>query len=143
MNIGQAAKISGISAKMIRYYETLGLIGPPRRSAAGYRLYTEQDIHTLLFIRRARALGFSMENIRELLQLWQDRSRKSSEVKQLASSHIETLNRRITELQSIVDTLQGLAACCAGDERPDCPILADMGACPSCGPFEPLNGDAS
>ncbi|WP_036535812.1 Cu(I)-responsive transcriptional regulator [Oceanobacter kriegii] len=126
MNIGAAAKASGISAKMIRYYEETGLIQPASRTSAGYRQYREADIHTLRFIRRARDMGFSVEQIGELLALWQDQSRHSEDVKQLAQQHIDVLNQKISELQSMAATLQSLVSCCAGDDRPDCPILKEF-----------------
>jgi MerR family gold-responsive transcriptional activator of gol and ges genes len=126
MNIGQAAKASGISAKMIRYYEDTGLIGPVARTESGYRMYGPRDIHTLGFIKRSRDMGFSVERIAELLQLWQDRSRHSADVKRMALEHVQVLQQRITELQEMVRTVQALADCCAGDERPDCPILRDI-----------------
>ncbi len=126
MNIGDAAKASGISTKMIRYYEQVGLISSAGRTGAGYRIYSEADIHMLRFVRRARDLGFSVAEIGELLGLWRDRSRKSTDVKRFAQQHIDSLKRRIVELQQIADTLQTLVACCAGDDRPDCPILADL-----------------
>lgn len=126
MNIGQAAKASGVSAKMIRYYERIGLINPAHRSDAGYRLYTDEDVHTLTFIRSARDLGFSVEGIKDLLALWQDRSRQSADVKKIALSHIEKLNEKIGELQAMVQTLSHLAHCCVGDNRPNCPILNDL-----------------
>lgn len=126
MTIGQAAKASGVSAKMIRYYEEIGLIGPVARTESGYRVYTEADVHTLRFIRRARDLGFEIEAITELLALWRDRSRHSADVKRLALAHVESLEKKARELQAMADTLRELADCCAGDERPDCPILADL-----------------
>ncbi|NEX45620.1 Cu(I)-responsive transcriptional regulator [Pseudotabrizicola algicola] len=128
MNIGEAAKGSGVSAKMIRYYEQTGLIPSAGRSAAGYRTYTETDVRMLRFIRRARDLGFQVEAIGELLALWRDRSRHSADVKQLAQAQIEGLRRRIAEMESMVATLEHLAEGCAGDDRPDCPILADLEA---------------
>ncbi|WP_221796044.1 Cu(I)-responsive transcriptional regulator [Oceanobacter mangrovi] len=128
MNIGAAADASGISAKMIRYYEEIKLIQPASRTSSGYRQYSEADIHTLRFIRRARDMGFAVEQIGELLALWQDESRHSEDVKQLAQQHISTLNQKIAELQSMVNTLQSLVSCCAGDERPDCPILQEFAA---------------
>ncbi len=127
MNIGDAAKASGVSAKMIRYYESEALIPPAARSASGYRHYTDQDVQRLRFVRRARDLGFPMDGIRELLALWSDRSRHSSEVKTLALDHVARLEARMRELRSMADTLRTLADCCAGDDRPDCPILADLG----------------
>lgn len=126
MTIGEAAKASGVSAKMIRYYEEIGLIGPVARTESGYRVYTEADVHTLRFIRRARDLGFEIEAITELLALWRDRSRHSADVKRLALAHVESLEKKARELQAMADTLRELADCCAGDERPDCPILADL-----------------
>ena len=123
MNIGQAARATGISAKMIRYYEDNGLIGPVARSGAGYRVYGPRDIHTLGFIKRSRDMGFSVERIGELLALWRDRSRHSADVKRMALEHVAVLRQRIAELQDMVQTVQVLADCCAGDERPDCPIL--------------------
>jgi Cu(I)-responsive transcriptional regulator len=126
MNIGAAAKASGVSAKMIRYYEQTGLIPPAERTAAGYRDYAMTDVHMLRFVRRARDLGFSVAEIDELLQLWRNRRRKSADVKRIALDRIEDLHRRINEMQQMVATLEQLAACCSGDDRPDCPILADL-----------------
>ena len=126
MNIGEAAKASGVSAKMIRYYEENGLIPPAARSEAGYRAYGRNDVHRLRFIRRARDLGFSMAEIGELLGLWSDRTRQSADVKRLAQGHIDELEDRIDKLREMADTLRGLISCCAGDERPDCPILARL-----------------
>ena len=126
MNIGQAAKATGISAKMIRYYEDTGLFGPVARTGSGYRIYSPRDIHTLGFIKRSRDMGFSVERIAELLQLWQDRSRHSADVKRMALEHVQVLEQRIAELQDMVRTVQSLANCCAGDDRPDCPILRDI-----------------
>lgn len=127
MNIGEVARASGISAKMIRYYESVGLIPPVARTDSGYRTYTDSDVHMLHFIRRARDLGFSIAEIHDLLGLWRDRSRKSADVKRIAQQHITGLQRRISELKQMADALQVLVACCAGNERPDCPILADLG----------------
>ena len=126
MNIGEAAKASGVSAKMIRYYESTGLIRPADRSNSGYRHFSNVDVHILRFIRRSRDLGFSVEQISELLLLWQDRSRKSCDVKQVAMDHVMDLKNRISKLESMVTTLSKLADCCQGDERPDCPILEDL-----------------
>lgn len=128
MNIGEAARASGLSAKMIRYYEARGLIRAPVRTDAGYRTYSQGDVHTLRFIRRARDLGFTVEGIVNLLALWQDRSRQSADVKRLALSHVAGLKRKIAELEGMVETLSHLAACCQGNNRPDCPILADLAA---------------
>jgi len=128
MNIGQAARRTGLSAKMIRYYESIGLLKPASRSDSGYRLYGQDDLHSLTFIKRSRDLGFSLEEVAKLLTLWQDRQRASADVKALASEHIADLDRRIEELVSLRDTLSELVAHCHGDDRPDCPILKDLAA---------------
>ena len=132
MNIGAAAKQTGLSAKMIRYYESIGLVSPSSRGANGYRHFDKQDLHRLAFIRRSRDLGFSLEKIGKLLTLWQDNQRASADVKKLAGAHIEDLNRKIEELAGLRDTLQQLMDSCHGDQRPDCPILSDLasGCCP-------------
>lgn len=124
--IGDAACLSGVSAKMIRHYEGIGLIPAAARTSAGYRLYAEADLHRLRFIRRARALGFSMKQIELLLALWSDRSRASAEVKRLATEHADALGARIAEMQAMQRTLLELASRCHGDQRPDCPILDDL-----------------
>ncbi|GLH35288.1 MULTISPECIES: Cu(I)-responsive transcriptional regulator [Pseudomonas] len=126
MNIGQAARRSGLSTKMIRYYEAIGLLKPATRSDSGYRLYQPEDLHSLAFIKRSRDLGFSLEEVGKLLTLWQDRQRASADVKALALQHIDELNRRIEELASLRDTLSELVAHCKGNDRPDCPILKDL-----------------
>ncbi|MCY1351490.1 HTH-type transcriptional regulator HmrR [compost metagenome] len=126
MNIGQAAKASGLSAKMIRYYESIGLLPAAGRSESGYRLFGARDLHTLAFIKRSRDLGFSLEEVGKLLQLWQDRQRASADVRALAAGHIAELNRKIAELSDLRDTLQELVEHCQGDHRPDCPILKDL-----------------
>jgi MerR family transcriptional regulator, copper efflux regulator len=126
MTIGEAAAATGVSAKMIRYYESIGLFRPEARSATGYRLFSAADLHTLRFIRRARDLGFSIDEISELLALWRDRRRSSAEVKSLALAHLADLEQRIGELQGLADTLRHLARHCHGDARPDCPILGDL-----------------
>ena len=128
MNIGEAATASQVSAKMIRHYESIGLVKPARRTEAGYRVYGPQDVQVLQFIHRARALGFSLEQIRELLALWQDQSRASADVRALARGHIEELNRKIAEMEAMRRTLETLAASCHGDARSDCPILDDLAA---------------
>jgi MerR family gold-responsive transcriptional activator of gol and ges genes len=126
VNIGQAAKASGISAKMIRYYESVGLIRPADRTLANYRAFSVRDVNELRFIRRARTLGFSVEEIGRLLELWRDRARPSREVKAIAARHVAELDARIAEMQAMADTLRHLAHACAGDDRPDCPILSDL-----------------
>lgn len=126
MNIGQAADASGVSAKMIRYYEEIGLIRPPARTDSNYRVYGSDEVHVLRFIRRSRTLGFSIEETSALLALWQDKTRASSEVRDIASGHIKALETKIAELQSMVGTLKHLVHCCHGDTRPDCPILDDL-----------------
>ncbi|WKN22923.1 Cu(I)-responsive transcriptional regulator [Azotobacter vinelandii] len=126
MNIGQAAKHSGLSAKMIRHYEAIGLIAPAGRGANGYRHYTEADLQRLAFIRRSRDLGFSLAEVGRLLGLWENSQRTSAEVKALACAHIEALERRIDELASLRDTLRNLVDHCRGDERPDCPIIREL-----------------
>jgi MerR family transcriptional regulator, copper efflux regulator len=123
MNIGEAARATGVTAKMIRYYESVGLLNPVGRTQSGYRVYGEQEVHALRFVRQARRLGFLVEDIRKLLALWQDRSRASAEVKSIAMEHVAELNRRIAELTDMRDTLSHLANHCHGDARPDCPIL--------------------
>ncbi|MGP1716444.1 MAG: Cu(I)-responsive transcriptional regulator [Methylophilus sp.] len=125
-NIGQAAKASGISTKMIRHYESVALLPAASRTFAGYRQYSEKDIHTLRFIRHSRDLGFSIKQIEELLSLWQDPNRPSSKVKELANAHVEALNQKIQSLMSIKSELQKLVHCCNGDDRPECPILEQL-----------------
>ncbi len=126
MNIGEASGASGVSAKMIRYYEQIGLIAPKGRTESNYRVYGEEEVHVLRFIKRARSLGFSLEETETLLKLWQDKSRTSSAVKEIATTHINDLERRIAEMQGMVKTLKHLSHCCGGDNRPDCPILDDL-----------------
>ncbi len=131
LNIGPAAQRSGVSAKMVRHYESLGLLPKIARTDAGYRQYGEKEVHTLRFIRRARELGFSMAEIAELLKLWQNRRRASADVKRIALAHATDLQRRIDEMTAMQRTLERLAACCHGDARPDCPILDELGSCGS------------
>ena len=126
MNIGQASRATGVSSKMIRYYESVGLIRPADRTDSNYRDFGERDINDLRFIRRARNLGFSVAEIGQLLALWRDRTRPSREVKAVAQKHVAVLDAKIAEMKSMADTLRHLAKCCAGDDRPDCPILADL-----------------
>jgi MerR family copper efflux transcriptional regulator len=129
-HIGEAARRAAVSAKMVRHYEQLGLLPSVPRTEAGYRRYGAREVHTLRFIRRARELGFGIEEIRTLLALWQDRGRSSREVKRVALAHAADLQRRIDELQAMQRTLSTLAACCHGDQRADCPILDDLEAGP-------------
>jgi MerR family copper efflux transcriptional regulator len=126
MNIGQAAAASGVTAKMIRHYEESGLIRAARRTTANYRSYSDTDVHVLRFIKRARALGFSMADIKTLLSLWQDKSRPSSAVKRIARTHIDELERRIAELKAMARTLEHLVHHCHGDHRPECPIIEEL-----------------
>jgi len=126
MNIGEASEASGVSSKMIRYYEEIGLVLPAHRTASNYRVYGEDEVHRLRFVRRARSLGFSLEETEQLLKLWADKDRTSAEVKRLALAHIAELEEKIDGLKAMVATLKDLADCCHGDERPNCPILADL-----------------
>lgn len=123
MNIGEAAKVSGVSAKMIRHYESVGLFPQAARTDSGYRQYTDKDVGTLRFVRHSRDLGFSIEQIRELLGLWQNRKRPSRQVKALAQAHIVELDEKLKELRAMKATLEHLVQCCHGDDRPDCPII--------------------
>jgi Cu(I)-responsive transcriptional regulator len=131
MNIGDASKASGVSAKMIRHYESIGLIEAARRTDAGYRVYSTQDVQVLQFVHRGRELGFSLDQIRALLTLWQDKGRASKDVRALARAHIGELNRRIADMQAMKRTLEKLAGACHGDERPECPILDDLVSAPA------------
>jgi Cu(I)-responsive transcriptional regulator len=126
MNIGEAAKVSGVSAKMIRHYESVGLFPEAARTESGYRQYSEKEVGTLRFIRHSRDLGFSIEQIRELLGLWQNRRRSSRQVRALAQAHIEELDAKLKELQAMKATLEHLVHCCHGDDRPDCPIISTL-----------------
>lgn len=126
MNIGTAAERSGVAAKTIRYYESVGLIQPAERTAAGYRVYGTQDVETLRFVQRARSLGFSVEEVSNLLALWRDRSRSSAEVKALARHRVEDIDRKVAELTEMRETLLHLMERCHGDDRPDCPILQGL-----------------
>lgn len=131
MNIGQASRASGVSAKMIRYYEQIGLIRPAERTDSNYRSFSDRDVNDLRFIKRGRSLGFSVEEITNLLSLWRDHTRPSREVKAIADAHVSDLRARIAEMQAMADTLTGLSEGCAGDDRPDCPILTDLAAGPA------------
>lgn len=126
VNIGTAAQLSGISPKMLRHYESLGLLGAVARTGSNYRQYTEADVHTLRFIRRARDMGFSLDAITELVDLWHNRRRSSASVKRIAQKHHDDLAQRIEALQAMQRTLDGLLCHCPGNERPDCPILDDL-----------------
>ncbi len=126
MNIGEAAALSGLPAKTIRYYEEAGLVTPAARGDNGYRRYSEQDVHRLRFLQRARSLGFSIQECRELLSLYEDKSRASADVKAIARQHLQDIERKIAELESLRDLLGELVAKCHGDARPDCPILQDL-----------------
>jgi len=125
-NIGDAARLTGVTAKMIRHYESIGLIPAAGRTVAGYRLYGPNDLHRLTFIKRARSLGFSIKDIEVLLSLWGDPKRASRDVKRLAQSHADELERKILEMQSMQRVLQDLARRCHGDDRPECPVLEDL-----------------
>ncbi len=126
VNIGNAARLSGVSAKMIRHYESLGLLPAVGRTDSNYRQYSDAQVETLRFIKRSRELGFSMADITELVGLWQNRRRTSASVKRIASKHADELGQRITAMQAMQRTLDHLIYCCQGDERPDCPILDDL-----------------
>ena len=126
MDIGRASNASGVSVKMIRHYEAIGLLSKVARTLANYRVYTPNDVHVLRFIRRARDLGFSMDEIKDLLGLWRNKSRSSAAVKRIAAKHIEDLKLKIAELESMVETLEHLTTHCHGDHRPECPILDDL-----------------
>jgi Cu(I)-responsive transcriptional regulator len=127
-DIGQAARDSGVSVKMIRHYESIGLLPNVARTFANYRVYSANDVHMLRFIKRGRALGFSMAEIKDLLDLWRNKSRSSATVKKIAGKHIDELKAKIAELQTMTETLEHLSSHCHGDHRPDCPILDDLGA---------------
>ena len=126
MNIGEAAKRSGVSAKMVRHYESLGLLPSVARTDAGYRQYADREVHTLRFIRHARDLGFSMAEIAELVKLWQNQRRSSANVKKIAQKHLADIDAKMAEMAAMRKTLQHLVHCCSGDERPDCPILEEL-----------------
>jgi MerR family transcriptional regulator, copper efflux regulator len=126
VNIGEAARLSGVSAKMVRHYESLGLLPRVTRTDSGYRQYSEAEVHTLRFIKRSRDLGFSMEEIGELVGLWQNRRRASANVRRIAQKHADELAERIARMQEMQRTLQHLIHCCHGDARPECPILDEL-----------------
>jgi MerR family copper efflux transcriptional regulator len=133
VNIGVASRMSGVSAKMVRHYELLGLLPAVNRTDAGYRQYSEAEVHTLRFIRRARELGFSMDEIGELVGLWHNRRRASASVRRVAQKHADDLAQRIEAMQAMQRTLKHLIHCCHGDDRPDCPILDDLAGLRSTG----------
>lgn len=137
MNIGEASAASGVSAKMIRYYESIGLVPNVARTEAGYRVYADSDIHTLRFIRRSRDLGFSVEQMETLLALWSDRSRASADVKRIAAAHITELERKAREIENMAKTLRHLVHNCHGDSRPNCPILEDLSHGETAAPSKP------
>ncbi|MES2941752.1 MAG: Cu(I)-responsive transcriptional regulator [Pseudomonadota bacterium] len=126
-NIGEAARRSEVSAKMVRHYESLGLLPAIHRTDSGYRQYTDKEVHTLRFIKRSRSLGFSMVEITGLLKLWQNQQRSSLDVRNIAVKHVKELNQRIDEMLAMKRTLEHLIHCCHGNERPDCPILDELG----------------
>ena len=140
MNIGQASQASGVSTKMIRYYEEIGLVPRAARRDSGYRDYGESDVHRLRFIRRARDLGFTVDQIEGLLGLWSDRSRASADVKALALGHVENLRRKMAEIEGMIATLEGLARSCHGDHRPDCPIIEELAASAEAAPLPAAKG---
>lgn len=140
MNIGEISKATGISAKMIRYYEETGLIRPATRALSGYRVYSDNELQTLRFVRRARDLGFTVKQIDDLLTLWRDRTRASASVKEIAMRHVAALEKKMLELKEMSDTLLHLASHCHGDDRPDCPILKSLGSPEAVAPV-PRNRD--
>lgn len=131
MNIGEAARLSGVSTKMVRHYESLGLLPQVQRSDSGYRQYSDAEVHTLRFIKRSRELGFSMAEIAELVSLWQNRRRASASVRRIAQKHANELAQRIAAMQAMQHTLAKLVHCCQGNDRPDCPILDDLAGQPA------------
>jgi MerR family copper efflux transcriptional regulator len=130
-NIGEAARQSEVSAKMVRHYESLGLLPSVHRTDSGYRQYTDKEVHTLRFIKRSRDLGFSMAEIADLLKLWQNRRRSSADVRRIAIKHVDDLNQRMAEMEAMKQTLEHLVHCCQGNQRPDCPILDELGKAPA------------
>ena len=143
MNIGEASKATGISVKMLRYYEEIGLVRPALRAYSGYRVYSEKNISMLRFVRRARDLGFQVKQIASLLDLWEDGSRASADVKSLALNHVRELEQRRRELDEMIGTLQHLAHHCHGDNRPDCPILSGLSAEEEEAPTKPRRNKTS
>lgn len=137
MNIGEASAASGVSSKMIRYYESIGLIAGVSRTEAGYRVYSNEDVHTLRFIRRARDLGFSVEQMGNLLALWSDRSRASADVRRIALDHIGELEQKMRQLRDMAKVLRHLVDNCQGDGRPHCPIIEDLSSGHDAAPPKP------
>lgn len=127
MNIGEVSKLSDVNSKMIRRYEEMGIIPKAGRSLSGYRTYSEKDVHILKFVKRSRELGFSMKDIKQLVGLWRNKSRPSSQVKSIATKHVQELEQKLMEIQSMLKTLKNLTDNCHGDNRPDCPILDELG----------------
>lgn len=126
VTIGEASTKTGVSAKMIRHYEEIGLLPKSKRTEAGYRVYKEDDLHNLVFIKRARALGFSMVQIKKLMNLWLNKSRKSSDVKKITQDHIQELEKKLEETQQMLNALKSMSSCCHGDQRAECPILENL-----------------
>lgn len=126
MNIGEVAKLSDVNSKMIRRYEEMGIIPKAGRNISGYRTYSEKDVHVLRFVKRARELGFSMKDIKQLVGLWKNKSRSSSQVKNIATKHMNEIEKKLQEMQAMLSTLKYLTEHCHGDSRPDCPILDDL-----------------
>lgn len=126
MNITEAAARAGLNAKAIRHYEEKGIIPKAHRSAAGYRSYNEEDVHLLRFVHRSRSLGFSLKEIKQLVSLWKNKRRRSEDVRKIAGTHIDALNQKILELQSLRDVLVDLTQKCSGNDRPECPILEEL-----------------
>ena len=126
MNIGELAKLSQVSSKMIRRYEELGIIPKAQRNQSGYRQYSQNDVHVMKFVKRARELGFSMKDIKQLVGLWRNKSRSSAQVKNIALKHINELEKKLAQIQAMLSTLKHLAQNCHGDQRPDCPIIDEL-----------------
>ena len=126
MNIGEASKLSDVNSKMIRRYEELGILPKAGRSEAGYRTYSEKDVHVIKFVKRARELGFSMKDIKQLVSLWRNKNRPSSHVKSIAMKHVEELEEKLSNIMAMLGTLRNLTENCHGDQRPDCPILDEL-----------------
>jgi len=126
MNIGEVSSLAGVNSKMVRRYESLGIIPKAGRTGAGYRQYSHNDVHVLKFVKRSRELSFSMKDIKQLVSLWRNKSRSSAQVKVIATKHIDELQKKLNEIQAMLNTLKYLAKNCSGDQRPDCPILKEL-----------------